>query len=163
MGTQKNRLHETVLLSTQNTCLNWWIRKKSQFYSFFCVLNWPYESIRCQSNLFTFNYCKLQNKSVISVWSLFCYFFQWSVGFTQCFWESETPKIGPRNQKLMPASYGLKFEKDLASFNLLHLWNIMYLKILLKMEHLQMLQFPLYFSNSRLISFNFLEFFCDVM
>ena len=30
------------------------------------VLNWPYESIRCQNNLFTFNYCKLQNKSVIS-------------------------------------------------------------------------------------------------
>ena len=29
--------------------------------------NWPYESIRCQNNLFTFNYCKLQNKSVISV------------------------------------------------------------------------------------------------
>ena len=37
--------------------------------------NWPYESIRCQNNLFTFNYCKLQNKSVISVLSLFCYFF----------------------------------------------------------------------------------------
>ena len=33
--------------------------------------NWPYESIRCQNNLFTFNYCKLQNKSVISVLSLF--------------------------------------------------------------------------------------------
>ena len=39
------------------------------------VLNWPYESIRCQNNLFTFNYCKLQNKSVISVLRLFCYFF----------------------------------------------------------------------------------------
>ena len=41
----------------------------------FFVLNWPYESIRCQNNLFTFNYWKLQNKSVISVLSLFCYFF----------------------------------------------------------------------------------------
>ena len=41
----------------------------------FFVLNWPYESIRCQNNLFTFNNCKLQNKSVISVLSLFCYFF----------------------------------------------------------------------------------------
>ena len=41
----------------------------------FFVLNWPYESIRCQNNLFTFNYCKLQNKSVISVLSLFCSFF----------------------------------------------------------------------------------------
>ena len=62
----------------------------------------------------------------------------------------------------MPASYGLKFEKDLASFNLLHLWNSMYLK---KKENgafallEQMLHLPLYFSNSRLISFNFLEFF----
>ena len=41
----------------------------------FFVLNWPYESIRCQNNLFTFNYCKLQNKSIIPVLSQFCYFF----------------------------------------------------------------------------------------
>ena len=30
VGTQKNRLNETFLLSTQNsenTCLNWWVRK----------------------------------------------------------------------------------------------------------------------------------------
>ena len=27
VGTQKNRLNETVLLSTQNTCLNRWVRK----------------------------------------------------------------------------------------------------------------------------------------
>ena len=27
VGTQKNRLNETVLLSTQNICLNWWVRK----------------------------------------------------------------------------------------------------------------------------------------
>ena len=27
VGTQKNRLNETVLSSTQNTCLNWWISK----------------------------------------------------------------------------------------------------------------------------------------
>ena len=33
VGTQKNRLNETVLLSTQNTCLNEWIRKESQFYA----------------------------------------------------------------------------------------------------------------------------------
>ena len=24
---QKNRLNETVLLTTQNTCFNWWVRK----------------------------------------------------------------------------------------------------------------------------------------
>ena len=27
VGTQKNRLNETVILSTQNTCLIWWISK----------------------------------------------------------------------------------------------------------------------------------------
>ena len=33
VGTQKNHLNETVLLSTQNTCLNGWIRKLSHFYA----------------------------------------------------------------------------------------------------------------------------------
>ena len=27
VGTQENRLNETVLLSAQNTSLNWWVRK----------------------------------------------------------------------------------------------------------------------------------------
>ena len=34
MGTQKNRLNETVLLSTQNKCYNGRIRKYSQFFFF---------------------------------------------------------------------------------------------------------------------------------
>ena len=29
VGTQKNRLNETVLLSTQNMCLYCWVRKKN--------------------------------------------------------------------------------------------------------------------------------------
>ena len=33
MGTQKNHLNETVLLSTQNICSNLWVRKKSKFYA----------------------------------------------------------------------------------------------------------------------------------
>ena len=33
MGTQKNRLNATVLLSTQNTCLILWVRKYLQFYA----------------------------------------------------------------------------------------------------------------------------------
>ena len=33
MGTQKNRLKETVLWSTQNTCFNRWIRKYLHFYA----------------------------------------------------------------------------------------------------------------------------------
>ena len=40
VGTQKNRLNETVLLSTQNTCLTLWVRKYSQFYAkIFVYLN----------------------------------------------------------------------------------------------------------------------------
>ena len=27
VGTQKNRLNETVLLSTQNICIDYWVRK----------------------------------------------------------------------------------------------------------------------------------------
>ena len=34
MGTQENRLNETVLLSTQNKCYNGPIRKYSQFFFF---------------------------------------------------------------------------------------------------------------------------------
>ena len=39
VGAQKNHLHETVLLSTQNTCLILWLRKYSQFYAhcFVCI------------------------------------------------------------------------------------------------------------------------------
>ena len=38
MGTQKNRLNETVLLSTQNICLTLWVRKYLQFYTeMFCL------------------------------------------------------------------------------------------------------------------------------
>ena len=33
VGTQKNRLNETVLFSTQNTCWNWWVRKYLQYYN----------------------------------------------------------------------------------------------------------------------------------
>ena len=33
MGTQKNRLNEMVLLSTQNICLNVWVRKYLKFYA----------------------------------------------------------------------------------------------------------------------------------
>ena len=33
MGTQKNRLNERVLLSTQNKCLNLRLRKYSKFYA----------------------------------------------------------------------------------------------------------------------------------
>ena len=39
VGTQKNRLNETVLLSTQNTCLNWWVRKN---YNNFMLIKFPY-------------------------------------------------------------------------------------------------------------------------
>ena len=41
VGTQKNRLNETVLLSTQNTCLKGWVSKQSQCYAK-KLLIWPY-------------------------------------------------------------------------------------------------------------------------
>ena len=38
MGTQNNRLNETVLLSTQNICLELWVRKYLQDSAeFFCL------------------------------------------------------------------------------------------------------------------------------
>ena len=44
MGTQKNRLNETVLLSTQNICLELWVRKYLQFYAdIFVYLNLCFE------------------------------------------------------------------------------------------------------------------------
>ena len=33
VGTQKNSLNETVLLSIENKCLNWWVRKYLHFYA----------------------------------------------------------------------------------------------------------------------------------
>ena len=30
LDTQKTHLYEMVLLSTQNTCFNWWVRKQLQ-------------------------------------------------------------------------------------------------------------------------------------
>ena len=32
VGTKRNRLNETVLLSTQNKYLNWWAKVSLQFY-----------------------------------------------------------------------------------------------------------------------------------
>ena len=40
VGTQKNRLNETVLLSTHYKCYNWWIRKYSQFGAQKLCLSW---------------------------------------------------------------------------------------------------------------------------
>ena len=39
---QKNRLIETVLLSTQNISLNCLVRKQSQYFMLKKLLNWPY-------------------------------------------------------------------------------------------------------------------------
>ena len=45
MGSQKNCLNETVLLSTQNICLNWWVRKYFQFYAQILYLSKPMFSL----------------------------------------------------------------------------------------------------------------------
>ena len=41
VGTQKNRLNETVLLSTQNICYKLWVRKYLQFYAEFFFSSKP--------------------------------------------------------------------------------------------------------------------------
>ena len=41
VGTQNNRLNETVLLSTQNICLKRRVRKYSQFYAHYFHLSDP--------------------------------------------------------------------------------------------------------------------------
>ena len=50
VGTQENHLKEMVLLSTQNICLNWWIRKKSQKAEMFV-----YHTLTDNLNQFTCN------------------------------------------------------------------------------------------------------------
>ena len=55
VGTQKNRLNETVLLSTLNNGLNWWISKKPNFTSK-KLLNWTY----AKHSLIKGLYCNLE-------------------------------------------------------------------------------------------------------
>ena len=42
VGTQKNRLNKTVLLSTQNICLDYWVKKTIAFLRSIFLLNWAY-------------------------------------------------------------------------------------------------------------------------
>ena len=51
MGTQKNRLHETVVLRTQNECSNRLMRKYSQF-----TLNYIYLEDNCIQNFYLGRY-----------------------------------------------------------------------------------------------------------
>ena len=41
VGTQKNRLDDTILLSNQNIYLNWWVRNYLQFYTHMFCLSKP--------------------------------------------------------------------------------------------------------------------------
>ena len=79
----------------------------------FFVLNWPYESIRCQNNLFSFNNCELQNKSVILVLSLFCYFFSMICWFYTVLLRVRDPRGGTlifsHIGRLGPFFFGSKF------------------------------------------------------
>ena len=52
VGTQKNRLNEMVLLSTQNLCFNWWIRKYSQFYAHFFFVHLDLWYLYCSSSVY---------------------------------------------------------------------------------------------------------------
>ena len=70
MGTQKNRLNKAVLLSTQNTCSNGWIRIYLQFYTQnFCLskpmyIIWTiccsYQKLKMQKRVILNKYTKLK-------------------------------------------------------------------------------------------------------
>ena len=60
MGTQNNRLNETVLLSTQNICYKVLVRKYSDFYAeYFCL------SKRCVTCLFQLREIRHENVNAI--------------------------------------------------------------------------------------------------
>ena len=52
VGTQKNRLNETVLLSTQNICLKLWVRKYLQFYAEKLCFSKPVKLIKLKGFFF---------------------------------------------------------------------------------------------------------------
>ena len=70
MGTQKNHLNKTVLLSTQNICSNWWISIYLQFYTQnFCLFKpmyiiWTiccsYQKLKMQKRVILNKYTKLK-------------------------------------------------------------------------------------------------------
>ena len=76
MGTQKNHLNKTVLLSTQNICSNWWISIYLQFYTQnFCLFKpmyiiWTiccsYEKLKMQKRVILNKYTKLKIKKLLS-------------------------------------------------------------------------------------------------
>ena len=74
VGTQKNRLNETVLLSTQNTCLNWCVRKWFQFYvkhfgyldiyrPVYYYVFWVFSMLVCLKIDFMDCYCKTTHRT----------------------------------------------------------------------------------------------------
>ena len=87
VGTQKNRLNETVLLSTQNICSNWWIRKYLKFYSQNFCLSKPmrHPLSLCQIHMVPYKY------GIPALFMLFmdqCYnnfFFYWGL---LCLWNT---------------------------------------------------------------------------
>ena len=70
MGTQKNHLNKTVLLSTQNICSNWWISIYLKFYTQnFCLFKpmyiiWTiccsYQKLKMQKRVILNKYTKLK-------------------------------------------------------------------------------------------------------
>ena len=68
--TQKNRLNETVHLSTQNICLNWWVRKYLHFYAEEFCLSKPVIS-RQKTSYKEFNVSESGALAVTGVWYIF--------------------------------------------------------------------------------------------
>ena len=77
VGTQKNSLNQTVLLSTQNTCLNWWVRKYLQFCAHKISFSGPMTLVIIESNLITsgstlFSTLLINSKKMIGILQVNC-------------------------------------------------------------------------------------------
>ena len=65
VGTQKNRLNEMILLTTQNKCLNWWVR----IYSQFCTLNFCLFILTYEPHYLTLYFTNFELWNVVGLWT----------------------------------------------------------------------------------------------
>ena len=90
MGTQKNRLNETVILSTQNVCYYWWVRKHSQFKAHYFYLDLWKD--------FTRKTCCHQNESY-----LHCY---QDKHYMASMWENISSGVGEQQRRRPSCTWG---------------------------------------------------------
>ena len=79
VSTQKNRLNEAVLLSTQNKCYNRWNRKYSQFYLQFLLFKWSYDKYLIHQFKYVFWVVKRTMSIRQLFWAPTTCFFGWEI------------------------------------------------------------------------------------